>query len=170
MNNRPFGFDTLTIPAALVSDGDPASAYEAARTLGFDEIRLPVVLVPAGGEPPCDDYVMLGAMTQPTPARRADAPQDAREGSVDAVPLPRTRYRLGPGAPPKPSSAPDPVAVGIKTWRGMAGPARIELARDTDAPVARTALPPKAPMAQPVDDTAKKRLEATRIRAFLRLL
>jgi hypothetical protein len=98
-----------------VSDGDPASAHEAARTIGLDAIRLPAVLVPPGGTPPAGDYIMLAPMTRPTPARRVDASSHGREDSGVNEPQPRTRYRFGPAAPPNPSSAPDPVAVGIKT-------------------------------------------------------
>lgn len=125
MNDRPFGFDTLTIHAVLVTDGDPASARTAAAAVGFDAVRLPAVLVPPGGPPPAGDYVMLGLMTRPLPARRAAAPSDARENSGEAAPLPKTRYRKNPGHPPTPGQGRDPLAVGIETWQGMAKQGRI---------------------------------------------
>jgi muramidase (phage lysozyme) len=170
MNDRPFGFDTLTIPAVLVSDGDPASARTAAAAIGFDAVRLPAVLVPPGGPPPAGDYVMLGLMTRPLPARRAAAPSDARENSAEAAPLPQSRYRKNPGHPPTPGQGRDPLAVGIETWQGMAKQGRIARARDTGAPTTQKAPPPKVPVARPVDEAAKKRLKEARVRAFLKLI
>lgn len=136
MSDRPFGFDTLTIPAVLVSDGDPASAQEAAWTVGFDAIRLPAVLVPVGGTPPAGDYVKLGVIARPIKAKVASPTMTPEEQSFPSAPtdeigpqlLPRTRYRqngLEPGNPPninlQPGS-PDPVQAGIAARRVLAGP------------------------------------------------
>ena len=131
MSDHPFGFDTLTIPAVLVVEGDHDAAQAAAETVGFDAVRLPAVLVPAGGAPPAGDYVMLGMMTQAaTGGGAAAAPPVAAVGaSVGAAAdatveasreaQPTTRHRTAGGQPPTPGSARDPVAVGVAAWRGM---------------------------------------------------
>ena len=153
MSGRPFGVDTVTIPAALVSDGDPNAANEAARTVGHDAVRLPAVKVPVGGAPPAGDYVMLGVMTRRLRAPRAAAPSDARENSGEAAPPRRTRYRTHPGHPPAPGQGRDPIAVGIETWQGMAKQGRTVPARDTGVPTTRKTPPP---VASTVDETSKK--------------
>ena len=129
MSDHPFGFDTLTIPAVLVAEGDHEAAQGAAGTVGFDAVRLPAVLVPAGGAPPAGDYVMLGVMTQAATggSRDADAapPVAAVDAAVDATvgasreAQPKTRHRTAGGQPPTPGSVRDPVAVGVAAWRGM---------------------------------------------------
>ena len=95
MSDRPFGFDTLTIPAVLIKDGDPEAAEAAARVLGFGAVRVPAVLVPDGGAPPGGGYVKLGVMEQPvpTPARAPDAAGDRAPTRPDPDPAPQ-RFRL----------------------------------------------------------------------------
>ena len=95
MSDRPFGFDTLTIPAVLVSDGDPASAQEAAWTVGFDAIRLPAVLVPVGGTPPAGDYVKLGVIARPIKAKVASPTMTPEEQSFPSAPT----DEIGPQLP-----------------------------------------------------------------------
>lgn len=146
MHDQPFGFDTLTIPAALVSDGDPASAHAAVGSVGLDAVKLPAVLVPQGGTAPSGDYVMLGVMVRPRAGTDADtdAAPTARNNEVVAAMDPQTRYRVAGGQPPTPGSAPDPTTVGIRTLRGMRASGRVE-----PAPSMRHEAVLKASLLQP---------------------
>ncbi|MEI7714344.1 MAG: hypothetical protein WCI94_23155 [Rhodospirillales bacterium] len=117
MPNRPFGFDTLDIPAFLSTEG--------AETLGLDAVEIPAILVPEGGNPPVGDWVNVGVVMHPRQRSGSDATEqptappeqcDRRVGLA----VPTTRFRLGTGLPTNHGSRIDPVAVGMKTWRGMA--------------------------------------------------
>ena len=130
MNDSPFGFETLDIPAVLATDGGETAAHP----FGIDVVAVPVVLVPPGGQAPAGDYFSAGVVMRPKPRNAPDTenqqadptepPDDReadREGGQQDGGLPRTRFRFGTGMPPNPGSGDDPVAKGAKTWRGMAG-------------------------------------------------
>jgi hypothetical protein len=113
MSDRPFGFDTIDVPAFLAQDGDD--------TLGFDALKIPAILVPEGEDPPAGDWVNAGVVLRPRPPNGADRPVPATQpDDSDPRDLPRTRYRNSGGIPPIPAHDKDPVAAGMKALRGMA--------------------------------------------------
>ena len=120
MSDRPFGIDTLDVQAVLATDEDQTSA----PPFGPDTVTVPAVLVPEGGQAPGGDYVRVGIVKRPRSQRDADtanqppdrgAQLDNRENSA----LPGGQFRFGTGVPPNPGSGEDPVATGVKVWRGM---------------------------------------------------
>jgi hypothetical protein len=129
MNDRPFGFDTLTIPAVLTADGDPHAAETVARELGFDAVRVPAILVPEGGAPPRGDYIKFGVMIQlnrasgDTAGTETKIPPAGRDLDPDPTRLPKPHHHAESGAksrqPPRFEQTKDPVATGIRSWRGM---------------------------------------------------
>ena len=117
MPNRPFGFDTLDVPAFLSTEGD--------ETLGLDAVKIPAILVPEGGAPPVGDWVNVGMVLHPRQRSGSDSteqstvPPEQFDRPMGQA-LPTTRFRPGTGLPTTHGSRIDPVAVGMKTWRGMA--------------------------------------------------
>jgi hypothetical protein len=125
--DRPFGHDTLKLPAVFVPDSAAHRVSQADITamLGYDAVKIPAVFVPEGGKPPGYGYERIGqAEFRPddegSAARRiytswqSSSPQSPDETPEDggAVPvLPQTRFRFGralggdrsPGPPPNPA-------------------------------------------------------------------
>ena len=104
MPDRPFGFDTLDVPAFLATEGDDA--------LGFDAVKIPAILVPEGGDPPGGDWVNVGAVVRPI-AEAKPSPASPR----DQPPMqPRNTGTM----PPNPTSDKDPIIAGMKALRATA--------------------------------------------------
>ena len=135
-SDTPFGPDTLTLEAIVVREDGP-SLYDVALAFGGEHLSIPAVLVPPGGTPPGYPFIHVGQM--PADAAADGEPVDsvpaAFGGPAEARSLPRGRSRIGAGGPPTPGAGGDPVAAGVKTWRGMAAGRRVGGARDTGAGV-----------------------------------
>ncbi len=101
-DDRPFGYDTLTLDAVVARD-DQVSAANIAQTLRYDAVKVPAVLVQEGGTAPGYPYIYMGKMAcsriegaAQAPASRApDWPSDEPQGENPVPRLPRTRFRFG---------------------------------------------------------------------------
>lgn len=61
-SDRPFGHDTLKVPAVFVPEDakDGVSSANISRTLGFGSLKIPAVFVPEGGVRPDPSYQYFG--------------------------------------------------------------------------------------------------------------